>query len=148
MTFKFYINIGDWSEDGHSQSDQFLMESNYSVSELQEAYKKSCEKTGIKIHELCSEYGKNEVEPEIVHKLVKVFGCPLNLCFGEDELDEENDEPFYITSPEQMLELIIWFVKLSMPEDCTVQRTDEGIPHFNGFWGDLNESFGYGLYFY
>lgn len=146
MLHKFYINIGDWSEDGHSQSDQFLLESNYPVKDLQEAYRETCEKTGIELHTLCADYCDQEVEAKIVHKLVKEFGCPLQECFGEDDLDEENEEPFFITSPEQMLNLIIWYIKFSMPENFSIGRSDNVIPHFNGFWGDLNISFGYGIY--
>ena len=41
------LTIGDWSQDGHNQYEEFVYESNKSVHEIRQAYKDSCKLTGI-----------------------------------------------------------------------------------------------------
>jgi hypothetical protein len=146
-THKFYINIGDWSCDGHNQCDRFLFESNYSVKELQKAYKKSCKTTGVNLSRACAEgYEDPTVEPSAAKKLLEL-GLSEELVRGEDYDPEYCHETEYaINGPDAMADMIVWFVGLSMPEDFECRRTEEHALNFNGFWGDLNESFGYGLY--
>ncbi len=145
MQHKFYITIGDWSDDGHGKTDQFLYESNYEVGELQKAYKKSCKKTGVKLHEVARDYEDGSVSPAIAKKLLKL-GLDENLIRGDedDEYWEDNEYPLI---PEAMAKMIVWFIGLSMPEDFKCSPPDNSIPNFNGFWGELNVNFGYGLYY-
>ena len=44
---KVKITVGDWSEDGHNQSEEFVFETNKTVKEIQNAYKQSCKKLGL-----------------------------------------------------------------------------------------------------
>jgi hypothetical protein len=137
---RFYINIGDWSGDGHEKCDRLLHKSNYSVKKLQQAYHKSCSKIGVKLLEVCSDYGEQHLEQDVAEKLLEA-GCPMEL------LKEFEDDEDYIMTAEKLAELLVWFVGVSMPEDfeCTLIKEENAL-NFNGFWGDLNESFGYGLY--
>lgn len=45
--YKFKIPVGDPSKDGHNQCEYVIIESNKSEQEIKEAYKKSCELTGL-----------------------------------------------------------------------------------------------------
>ena len=140
---KFYVNIGDWSDDGHRESDRFLFESNYPVAQLQEAYKASCKKTGLELHTVCERYGEFTIEAKAFDTLIK-HGCPM--VYIKDCAEEYYDEMEANPRPKGFAQIIMWFVGLSMPEDFTCESKTDEIPNFNGFWGDLNESFGYGLY--
>ena len=47
MEYKFKIEIGDPSKDGHNQSEEKVIISNKTIEEVRDAYKKSCELTGL-----------------------------------------------------------------------------------------------------
>lgn len=47
MKYKLRMEIGDPSKDGHNQSETIYFNSNKSTQELKDAYKKSCELTGL-----------------------------------------------------------------------------------------------------
>ena len=47
MVYK--LVLGDWSEDGHGKSKDFLFDCNYDVSKIRQAYKDSCKKLGISL---------------------------------------------------------------------------------------------------
>ena len=47
MEYKFKIEIGDPSKDGHNQSEERVIISNKTIEEVRDAYKKSCELTGL-----------------------------------------------------------------------------------------------------
>lgn len=40
--------LGDWSDDGNGKTEEFILEVNKTVAEIQEAYKQSCKLTGYK----------------------------------------------------------------------------------------------------
>jgi len=44
---KVKLTIGDWSQDGHNQYEEFVFESNKTVTEIRQAYKDSCKLTGL-----------------------------------------------------------------------------------------------------
>ncbi len=50
MENRFILLIGDWSGDGHEQSDKYVYSSNKTVFELQEAYKQSCYLTDLQFN--------------------------------------------------------------------------------------------------
>ena len=43
--------LGDWSKDGHKQSEDFLFDCNYDVHKIRQAYKDSCKKLGVAFHD-------------------------------------------------------------------------------------------------
>jgi hypothetical protein len=156
--FQFYIVLGDWSSDGHGKSEKILIESNTPVSELQQAYKKSCKKTGISFHhdyprlkaekiEICTKYEESQMTDQIYHALKKI-NCPFDdLDFdgiGDDKITDENFDEIYFNS-DSFLNLLMWFIGLSIEFEW--QKVKESIPCFNGYWQkELNIQIGYGLY--
>jgi len=151
---KFYLVLGDWSDDGHGKSDKILLKSNKSVTEIQNAYKQSCKSTtcsfnhnddftGIKRdykesikYCVCSEYQQTTLTPEII-KIFKKQNCPFLKKL-------ENDD--YIVSQEIFVKLLMWFISLSLP-DFKCEEIEDDIPVLNGYWdNNLNVQFGYGLY--
>lgn len=156
--YKMYLVLGDWSGDGHSQSDKILVETNHPVEDIQQAYKDSCKFTGVefnhnesytgitrnweerKKYSVCTEYGSSRMSKEVYDILSKYDG------FFDLYIKGYNGE--YYVPYEGYADLWFWFVKLSLPDlDYNFIPEDNSIPYINGYWNkNLNVQFGYGLY--
>lgn len=164
---KVKLTIGDWSKDGHNQSEMFYYESNKTVEEIQQAYKDSCKLTGLSfnhnedytelglkwghpeydLRKICTEYGDASINK---------FSADILLKYGIDvkeyKDEEDNDEDSYYVSLDKFPELVIAFIKLSLPDlvltEASVMRTEiNNLPAINGWWNkNLNVQFGYGLF--
>lgn len=133
---KFHVHVGDWSKDGHSQSDKILMQSNASYEQILGAYKASVELTGIDVkRDLCSDYEESKVKKDVADKL-KSFGLDTDKL----SIDEDEKGNMYL-DPDTFAALWAWFVNLSLPEGKHVSesRGKERIPTI--------EIGGYGLYY-
>lgn len=144
---KMYLVLGDWSKDGHGQSQKVLLEADLTVKEMQEAYKEACKLTDLAFDDdqktkyvIAAEYEDNKISKKCAN-ILKKFGIKLNyIC----EKDEENK--YYLDS-ESFVALWINFVKIARP-DAKIRLIDCNIPNINGYWDEnLNTGFGYGLYF-
>ena len=145
--YKIKFVLGDWSCDGHSISETFIVESSIPVEKLREVHFKSTHVLGFDIGSICQEYGKNWIEKEFYYKLKSI------LLWGDDDIDdtyweEENDR--YII--QDSIELLgIWLDCLQAIEpNLVLNIIDDDIPkmHFSGYDNHnrhLNVP-GYGLY--
>lgn len=152
--YKMYLVLGDWSEDGHNKSDKILLEVNWAVKNVQDAYKASCKLTGISFNgeddytesgrnyrsagrfHVAVEYEDSELSIDVLDVLEK-FKCPSHII---ENYKEEACEGNFI-------ELWFWFVSLSLPGLKYKIIKDNQFPCINGYWNkNLNVSFGYGLY--
>ena len=162
---KVKLTIGDLSQDGHNQYDEFVYEVNKSVEEIRQAYKDSCKLVGIQFnrnekytgikydwkqsrnYECCTEYEDSRMRSNIVQKL-KAVGFDAN----KFSLEEVEDEDLYF-DVEGFAEMIMAFIKLSIPdltyEEAAFKKSElNAMPAINGWWNpELNVQFGYGLYF-
>ena len=147
-TYKMYLVLGDWSDDGHGKSDKLLIESSHPVKDVQDAYKKSCELTGVSFNHntdftkdnkgirVCTEYEDSKFNEE-AKDVLEEYGCPKELM----DLEYMDDD----TLPE----LITWFIGISLPDwKFKFVFVNDTIPVINGYWNrNLNVQFGYGLYY-
>ena len=157
---KLRITIGDWSDDGHGVSEQFVYDSNKTVKEIQDAYKASCKLTGLQFNHnanytglkehdgygsfrhICTEYEECEISEEALEILTE-HGIVINFLEKEDSL---------VLYEDTFLQLLIDFIKLSLPDlelvEAAFKKSElKNIPAVNGWWNkDLNVQFGYGLY--
>lgn len=143
--------IGDWSKDGHNQSDAIIFCTNYPVEVVRQAYKDSCKLTGLQFNHnedytglgvgrkygswrlMVTEYEKSGLDTEALEALNG---------YGIDTEEYEENQ-----SNENFANLWWDFVKLSLP-DLKVSNLSDDIPNINGYWNeDLNVQFGYGLYY-
>jgi len=152
---KMYFVLGDWSDDGHGKTEKFLINSNKSVEEIQNAYKDSCKLTGISFNggddytesgrnyksagrfQIAVDYEESKLSEDVLDVLEK-FKCPKEII---EYYNEEAEEYNYI-------KLWFWFVSLSLPGLGyeTIQDIND-TPYINGYWNkNLNTTFGYGLY--
>jgi len=139
---KVKLNLGDWSQDGHNLTKVVILEVNKTVKEIQDAYRKSCKDSGVELHELCSEYNDDVIDRETIEKLNNFGIDTLSWVHDSYEVDNDDDVYFNILG---FRDLILDFIKVSLP-DLTYEIVEDDIPNINGFWGDLNVSFGYGLF--
>lgn len=157
MKHKFKISIGDWSEDGHNQYEEFVYSSNYPVDKLRQAYKDSCKLTGLQFNHnenytglkdhsnygtkrhICTEYQDDSIS-SLAKKILNEHGI--------DTHDFEQD-----ACADNFVNLILDFIALSMPKDFDYQEEAfkkselKKIDPLNGWWNpQLNVQFGYGIF--
>ena len=126
MKTKFYLVLGDWSNDGHGKYEKVLLESNKTVKEMQDAYKASCKKTGVSFninenytgikrsvedamkHEVCTDYEDSKLSEE-VYEIFKEFECQYL-----EDLEEYLEE--YWVDQESFINLLLWFIGLSLED--------------------------------
>jgi len=90
------IVLGDWSNDGHNQSMNFIFKSNKSDDALRKAFRESCSLTGYmfdvndplpdklipKARLLCN-YQDDTLTPKVIDDLVKNFALEVKFKFFE-----------------------------------------------------------------
>lgn len=137
--YRFYMTIGDWSGDGHNQSEDFLIESNYPVELVRETHFQMKEATGINIEEICSEFEEDEIDPKTVEK-IKELGFHFENSSGMGD---------GIISVPEMASLWV-FLLMKTDKDLKLEIIENNTPtlHFFGYdeqnrhWGSV----GYGLF--
>lgn len=149
MQYKMYLCLGDPSGDGHGKHSNILVSTNKPVEEIREAYKSSCQLTGISFnhnddftgikrdfievrkYHVCAEYEEYKLTQEC-RKILNDFGISTE-NFNADPIEEN------------FTKLWFNFVKLSL-KDLEWQIIKDDIPKINGYGSGLNVQFGYGLY--
>lgn len=114
MTYKIELEMGDRWNDGHGRYESCLYESNYSRSDIETAYRKSVELTGIDFtsvvaRDYCDSYISKTLYDELVSKGMKDI-------FKEWDYEwEENITGLSLTT-DDYAGLYIEFVKMSLPD--------------------------------
>lgn len=151
---KIKITIGDWSQDGHNQSDEFAYNVNKSIPEMVAAYRASCQLTGLIFD--CNENhtgipGLDWQNPETEDRQIFVEYQQNELSdLAQDILAQH--QLTLAPSPESMAEFMLKFIQLTLPdltfEEASAKRSElKDLPVLNGWWSkSCNESWGYGLY--
>lgn len=147
MSHRFKIHIGDWSKDGHNQSESFVVESTVENEEVQQAFKTAALKIGVISEEMhprfmiADEYEDNGLSNEHAKALTDA-GVEIDDLVYNDGTDEE---PNYMFEDPQNLAILL--MRIAQTElQFEYKFISENIPSFNGYWGGLNMSIGYGLF--
>lgn len=137
--FKFCIELGDPSADGHGIFENIFVESNVGLDILEEAYENSVKKTGIDFEKICEHYEDNALSDDIL-KEFESLGLDLEKIGFEnlEEVDENDDEGMCL-EPEEYVRLLMWFIGLSVKGKFEWKIVSDDCPRFS-------KSFGYGLY--
>lgn len=61
--------VGDWSGDGHNQTETVVVECNLTRTELFTAHNAGCEKLGIAFDNVCADYEDNFISKDVWDKL-------------------------------------------------------------------------------
>ncbi len=127
------FTIGDWSQDGHNQYREFLVDSSHSLVDVRAAYKKGVKYTGIDLFEICNEYEDGTIPEEAI------------VLFDHVEIIEGYEDEI-MPSVEEFFQAILKLIRIGNIEiEFEVIRAQ----CFNGFWAKesyFNDAFGYGLF--
>lgn len=148
--YKFELELGDWSDDGHGKTEDYLIHSNKPVEDVRESYFKAVGLTGINFGgEVCSDYGDGELDLDLYEKFKE-----LGYVFDEEKWDIEFNsknicDSIYVERS-AFMDLALWFIKLgdSTLELKIIEKDPVDSFHFYGFdeKGRHIEFFGYGLF--
>ena len=80
------LEVGDWSKDGHNQSDVFLFKSNYSGDEIDEGFERLKKEKHIDFKKVCHDYEDSEINDDVLVKLIKLG------VLTQEEVDEAEED--------------------------------------------------------
>lgn len=80
------LEVGDWSKDGHNQSDVFLFKSNYSGEEIDKGFERLKKEKQIDFKKVCHDYEDSEIKDDVLVKLVNMG------VLTQEEVDEAEEE--------------------------------------------------------
>lgn len=154
---RFKIKIGDPSDDGHGKYEDFIIESNYTVATVRNAYKESCKLTGIQFSYLGnnnhigieltwnnSEFSDRAIAAEYESRTLSKLATDILIKFDLINNDNYEDDQYYIEDTYDFVHILLNFIKLSLPE-FNYRIVSDNLEVLNS--GDLNVQFGYGLYY-
>ena len=136
LPYKFKLDVGDVSGDGHGKHDTYIIESNLPHDVVRSLYKEAVEETGIDVTKYCDEYEDSSIPVEIINEL-ESHGVDIDAIgkYTAEELREGN-----VDGPEALISLIMAMVKMQ-EESFQWKYGNDSIP-------DLGiGSFGYGLFY-
>lgn len=146
LPFVVSLILGDWSHDGHSQTDTVVLKSNLDKKDIQKAYAKGIKKLGFDfINEVCEEYEDSLLPKDKLDLLIKhgltVKDLGLKTSYELDEFAEastnenSNGLSLWINS---YTDIYLFIIKLGNKDF-----------EYKILEGDINPSIeigGYGLY--
>lgn len=147
MKHIFQLIIGDWSQDGHNQTERVIVKANKEPSEIIESYRVIERKSGISLDkntskgcsQILGEYEESNIDPESIKKL-KDAGVEI-----PDGDDEDNEDGSVWMDPERVVQLFMNMAKAHIP-DLEYKILQDEIPTINGFWKKELGGIGYGLF--
>ncbi|EBS4516538.1 hypothetical protein DQT32_03845 [Salmonella enterica subsp. enterica serovar Braenderup] len=145
MSYKFKVNIGDWSDDGHGRNDVIVVESTEPNEKVQDAFKTAGKKIGVIEHDrfvIAEDYEDYRLREDHA-EFLKDAGVEFEDILYNDGTDEEPDYMFEGGS-EAMVHLVMRIAQTEL--DFEYKIVNDSIPNFNGYWGRNNISIGYGLF--
>ena len=151
MMNQFVLPIGDWSEDGHSESKNFTVNVNKTKDELISAYHETTKRLNMTFDtndmqesypiQLLNELKDDGLTAEVAKKLQE--GGVNMSAFRDVEISE--DGYFEYFSPRDAAILFMEFIKSALP-DMKYEFDNNQTNYLFGYWGDLNISVGYGCF--
>ncbi len=157
--YTYKMTIGDWSDDGHGKSDQFVFETNTPEDQIRQGYLDAITKSGVALHHTDSGYvtgkfkgferPKNTIAILVDYETSNIPKETLlrlkNLGVKFDQFDNEEEEGELYCSCEDAAKLFLEMVRTQI-NGFEYKLKNDDIKSINGFWGDLNVQIGYGTY--
>ena len=126
--------IGDWSSDGHSQKESYLVKSSVPVQDLREIHFKAEEVLGFDIGDLCSQYHENWISRDRYEYLQDLLKWEVN-----EDIDEEywsdTENRYYIEDIDELLSIWLDCLRYVDPSVILTVCNDTKYPtiHFYGY---------------
>lgn len=145
--YKIRFPVGDWSGDGHTQCEWYIVESNKPLDDVRKAHFDATEKLGIDIGSICRNYEEDLLPKDIEEKLAKLNCGVINdirKSYGK-ELSEEAIR----LEPDDMIE--IWlFILMKAGDNLELKIIEDDIPsiaYYGSEDGKHLNTPGYGLFY-
>lgn len=111
--------IGDWSRDGHNQSESFVYECNLTRSQIINAYNRGAKLIGFDlVSDVADDYKDNRISWENLQKLRAAgFKSELDCELTPEEAERENTSKYYTYESgayldvESFMEIYLFFVR-------------------------------------
>ena len=137
-SMKFIIEIGDWSRDGHNQSEEFIAIANGTIEQVREAYFEAQDKLPEEIHpdKFVKHNQDNVVQERVMREMVENgYECGYNLVS---------------CTPDDLVDYTVWFINQGNKNLKVRLQFTELAPrlHFYGYDSKKRhiEGIGYGLF--
>jgi len=127
MEYKFKLPIGDWSGDGHSQCEYFVIDSNVSAEALVPIYIEMDAKYNIS--GVCSQYEDTKMDADYIDFLESINIDPKD--YFEDYDVDEYDQYIYADG---LAQLVIDLL-MNFDESLKLKIVKDEMPMFNNWLG-------------
>ena len=138
--YKFNIEFGDVSKNGHCMTSVFGLECSVDKEELEELFDKACESTGFNFADvICNDYIIYQIDIDYLHELkrgknVDLLSIVEGICYYNEE-----DGTYDVEYSKDFLEIFLEFTKKYGGKDFTYKI----VPQIDD---RLSISMGYGLF--
>lgn len=137
--YKFNIEFGDVSKNGHCMTSVFGLECSVDKEELEELFDKACESTGFNFaYEICNDYSIYQIDIDYLHELKEEKNVDLLSIVEEIGYYNEEDGTYDVDNKD-FLEIFLEFTRKYGGKDFTYKI----VPQIDD---RLSISMGYGLF--
>jgi hypothetical protein len=135
--YKIKLTMGDWSHDGHGLTEHVMVMCNLTATQLQQAYKRGCEKVGFDFtRDVAASYEDNVLPQGLLKKLEEQGFVPKE--FASEWADPYDGEKFRL-GPDNFWQIWMFVAGLSSTlldyEEVTGDFTDVRIGGYGLFSG-------------
>ncbi len=133
---QYKIIMGDWSDDGHGKTSNYLVDivSDHTVEQLQDNYKANCEKWGHSLKNVCDDYEDWSLPEDLVEKMLA--DGATSVTPGTSYLDYD-----------YQLDFVMEFMGIGLDSFKWIEVKEDAVPILVGGYGaKIESSFGYGLF--
>lgn len=118
--YKFNIEFGDVSKNGHCMTSVFGLECSVDKEELEELFDKACESTGFNFaYEICNDYSTYQIDIDYLHELKEEKNIDLlSIVEGIGYYNEE-DGTYDVEYNKDFLEIFLEFTRKYGGKDFT-----------------------------
>lgn len=118
--YKFNIEFGDVSKNGHCMTSVFGLECSVDKEELEELFDKACESTGFNFaYEICNDYSTYQIDIDYLHELKEEKNVDLlSIVEGIGYYNEE-DGTYDVEYNKDFLEIFLEFTRKYGGKDFT-----------------------------
>ena len=138
--YKFNIEFGDVSKDGHCMTYVFGLECSIDKEELEELFDKACNYTDFNfVNEICNDYSTYQIDIDYLHELKEEKNVDLLSIVEEICYYNEEDGTYDVEYSKDFLEIFLEFTKKYGGKDFTYKI----VPQIQD---SLAINMGYGLF--
>ena len=108
--------VGDWSDDGHGNTETFTIQSNLLQGALLDAYRKGCEIAGFDITKFCNHWEKKYLPANVYTRLVELGLDVENMeMYEHDDSDDSGRKKKYSVWREDFATIYLFLAQLGDP---------------------------------